>query len=177
MPMKMIEKLIRPLYGYPCWGLSYSRQTNLSMNFGDPSLRIREPLLTDSQSPIAQKLASRRLVTVRGEWKLWIYCCYWKLTSTSGTRTTGASSIRKIEQATSELSGQKLASISIDDGTGFTRFEFDLGCELECRRFDRENEDELWSLYRPNGYVLSVHGNGTYRHQRGTDSEQNPMPL
>ena len=80
--------------------------------------------------------------------------------------------MKTIKKGISQLSGQKLVSVSVNAGTGLTRFVFDLGCELNCRRFERNSKDEIWMLYRPNGYVLSVHGDGSYRHKRSTYSER-----
>lgn len=177
MSRKSLAKYVEPLYGQPCWGIDYRRQTNLSMNFGAPALQVREPYTTNSPSPTVQQLASRRLVTIRGEWWLWLWCCYWRLTLKQRILATGSSAQKKIDNAISHLAGQKLISTSVDPKSGFTRFEFDLGCELQCRRFDRESDDELWLLYRPRGYVLSVNGNGTYCHQRASDSVEHWKPI
>ncbi|MCE9568383.1 MAG: hypothetical protein K8U57_40810 [Planctomycetes bacterium] len=149
----------------------------MSMSFGKPSLDVREPYSTDSKSEVVQRMASRRRVTVRGEWWLWIYCCYWRLTSNDLELATGTSSIRRIERATAQLAGQELVSVAIEPETGATRFVFDLGCVLQCRRFERDTDAELWTLYKPSGYVLSVHGNGTFSHQRSTEVENRLQPI
>jgi hypothetical protein len=47
---------------------------------------------------------------------------------------------------------------------------FDLGGVLDCRRF-KDNGDDLWTLYKPRGYMLSVCGNGTLNHLRGIGVE------
>ena len=177
MNRKDIDKWFQPLYGHPCWGLRYDRNLNLSMNFGKPSLEIREPRSTESKSEAVQRMASRRRVTVGGEWWLWIYCCYWRLTSDNLDLATGSSSFRRIEKATAQLAGQKLVSVAIEPATGATRFVFDLGCVLRCRRFERDTDAELWMLYKPSGYVLSVHANGTVSHQRGTEVEKRLQPI
>ena len=168
MNVKIIEKSVQPIYGQPCWGLHYDRQLNLSMNFGKPSLRVREPYKTNAKTEVVRRLAARRQVTVRGEWWLWIYCCYWRLTSDGVELATGSSSFRRIERATAQLDGQKMVSVEVEPTTGATRFAYDLGCVLHCRRFNRDSDSELWMLYKPSGYVLSVHGNGTVSHQRAT---------
>jgi hypothetical protein len=177
MKSKAIERSIQSLYGHPCWGLLFDRQLNLSMNFGKPSLHVREPFSTESKSEAVRRIASRRRVTVRGEWWLWIYCCYWRLTFNDHQLATGSSSYRQIERATGQLEGQKLVSIAVDPEMGATRFTFDLGCVLQCRRFKRDTDAELWTLYKPSGYVLAVHGNGTFSHQRGTEVEIRPQPI
>ena len=167
-----IDSWFQPLCGQPCWGLRFDVNLNLSMNFGRPSLHIREPFRADSKSETVQRIASRRCVTVRGEYWLWIYCCYWRLTAGELQLATGSSSFRRIERATAQLSGQKLASVAVEPETGATRFVFDLGCALHCRRFERDTDAELWMLYKPNGYVLSVHGNGNLSHLRSSKVEK-----
>jgi hypothetical protein len=122
-------------------------------------------------------MASRRRVTVRGEWWLWIYCCYWRLTSGDLELATGSSSMLRIERATAQLEGQELVSVAVEPETGATRFTFDLGCVLHCRRFERDSDAELWMLYKPSGYVLSVHSNGTFSHQRATVVEKRLQPI
>jgi hypothetical protein len=166
---KAFERSLQPLYGHPCWGLRYDRSLNLSINFGRPSLHVREPFGTDSTSEAVRRMASRRRVTVRGEWWLWIYCAYWRLASGDLLLATGSSSLRRIERATAQLEGQELESVAVEPETGATRFDFDLGCVLHCRRFERDSDAELWMLYKPGGHVLSVHGDGTFRHERATE--------
>lgn len=167
----------QPIKGLPCWGVYFQRQLNLSMNFGEPSLKIREPFVATSDSERVKQMASLRNVTVRGKWWLWIYCCHWRLDSGDSKLATGSSSNRSIERAIMQLDGQKLVSVEIKPDSGATRFVFDLGCVLSCRRFDRVTDDKLWTLYKPSGYVLSVHGDGTFCHQRGSDNADRHQPI
>lgn len=167
MKRRILKTSFQSLYGKPCWGVRHDRQLNLSMNFGTPSLDIREPYVTKFESEAAKSMASRRNVTVRGEWWLWIYCSYWRLTSDNRRLATGSSSARQIEWAIQQLDGQKLVSTVVNPESGATRFVFDLGCVLGCRRLERNSDQELWMLYKPSGYVLSMHGNGVISHQRG----------
>ncbi|MDY7010679.1 MAG: hypothetical protein SVV80_07995 [Planctomycetota bacterium] len=166
--MNVIDRTFQQLYGQLCWGVHYDRQLNLSMNFGDPHLKIRELDRAKSKSVLLGLYDSRRLITVRGRWWLWIYCSYWKISYKGKLVVTGASSIRRILQAAEELKGQKLVQVDVNKDTGATRFVFDLGGVLDVRRFERNSKDEIWILYKPNGYVLSVSGNGTYDHGAGT---------
>lgn len=144
--------------------------TNLSMNFGKPSLKIREPFPTASKSEVVQCLAARRRVTVHGQWRLWLWCCHWKLSIHNEFLATGSSSARRIERAIVRLDGQKLTGVRVHPFTGATRFAFDLGVVLDCRRFEKGSDENLWSLYQPSGFVLTVNGNGTFSHQRGSDT-------
>lgn len=177
MKLKVIDRWFQHLYGQPCWGLRFGRHVNLSMNFGKPSLQIREPYQTASKSDAVRRMAARRLVTVRGEWWLWVFCCYWRLTVDGLPLATGSSSFRRIERALAQLEGQQLLAVDVQPKTGATRFAFDLGCVLHCRRFERDTDDDLWTLYKPSGYVLSVHGNGTFSHHPGTEAVKRLQPL
>lgn len=177
MTQNRVDRSLQPVYGQPCWGLHYNRQLNLSMNFGQPSLDVREPFHTESESEFVQRIARRRRVTVRGDWWLWISCCYWQLSASGQELATGASSLRRIERAIRELDGQQLVSVAIRPETGATLFTFDLGCVLHCRRHEKNTDDELWTLYKPSGYVLSVYGNGTFSHDRGKAGKIRRHPL
>jgi hypothetical protein len=168
---KLIAKRFAALRQHPCWGLHYDRQLNLTMSFGRPSLRIREPFVTQSKSLAAQGISSRRLVTVRGQWWLWLFCCYWQLQQKGEVLATGSASFRRIELALKELDGQKLTSLSVDRSTGRSHFVFDLGCELVCRRFEPDSNSDVWTLYGPKD-VVSVTGQGAVRCERESETER-----
>lgn len=176
MNKTIIERTFKRVYGQPCWDVHYDRQLNLSMNFGKPSLRIREPYQSKSTSEAIQRAAARRMVRPCGQWWLWIFCSYWQLTSDDTDSVTGSCSSSKIQRAIVQLSGQKLVSVAIKPATGATRFAFDLGCVLECRRFEPDDAD-FWTLYKPNGYTLSVHGDGTLSHHRGSHVKKQFWPI
>ena len=163
----LISRYFQPLIGRPCWNVHYHEQLNLSLNFGTPTLEIREPYATDSTNARVRARAARRNVTVRGEWWLWIYLADWRLTNERHRPVHSAASVNKIEEAILELDGQALIGLEVDPKCGTTLFEFDLGSRLECTPHQDETRSELWMLYRPTGYVLSVYGDGTCTHERG----------
>jgi len=139
------------------------------MHFGMPRLNIREPYESKSKSKTVQRMAAHRLVTVRGQWRLWIFCAYWRVYREGQFLGGYASTFRKATIAAHFLDGQKLIKLAVNPGTGATTLEFDLGGVLEVRRFSRYDKDaDLWSLYKPNGYVLSVYGDGTFDYQPGS---------
>jgi len=166
--MSTIYKTFRKIYGKPCWGLEYDPQLNLSMSFGDPILRIQEPQKSKSKNPLIRDLLSRRRVTVKGKWWLWIYCAYWKISLNDSPAASTSSSYLQISKSLTKLAGQLLNEVHVNPLTGATRFEFDLGGVLEVRRFERNSEDDLWMLYAPNGYVLSIRGDGRYSYAPGS---------
>jgi hypothetical protein len=165
MKTSIIEKTFRELFGQPCWGIDHSRWLNLWINFGKPSLRVREPYKTKSKSNFIRESASRRGVYIQGQWQLNVFYCFWQLRNNDQLLATGSSSRPRIDRAISKLDGQKLISVQISQKTGATRFKFDLGCVLNCRPIGDDGEADLWTLYKPNGYTVSVQGNGTFCHQ------------
>lgn len=166
-----VESVFEPLYGLPCWGVHWERFLNLSMNFGEPSLSVIEPQESKSPSAQVRLRQAHRKVTVRGEWWLWIYCSYWKLSLRGTDVVTGASSRRQIRKALSLLDGQKLEQVVIQASTAATRFIFDLGGTLEVRRLSVDQDADLWILYTPAEYTLSVRGDGKFAYTPGNQAK------
>ena len=100
----------------------------------------------------------------------------WKISFEGKRAVTNKSSYRKIEMALAKLSGQILTDVEIDPKTGDTRFEFDLGGALKVRRWWRKSKD-LWMLYQPNGYVLTIKGGGQYSYQPGDSRAEKTLPI
>ena len=72
------------------------------------------------------------------------------------------------------LSGQRLVDMRVTPETGATEFAFDFDTILHVRRYERLSNDELWSLFEPTGYVLSVYGDGTFSHEPGSGTDRRP---
>ena len=73
------------------------------------------------------------------------------------------------------LNGQKLMSIQINPSDGTTEFSFDLGAKLLTRCLEKDDSD-IWTLYKPNGFVLGVRGDGTFTYGRGTTPKGEAIP-
>jgi hypothetical protein len=72
----IIEDVFIPIYGKPCWQFQQGYGSFLTLEFGEPHLHIREPWQAGAQaSDKLQKHAARRLVSVHGDWHLWVYLC------------------------------------------------------------------------------------------------------
>jgi hypothetical protein len=170
MNVKAVVKTFEPLLGQPCWGLYYHRNMNLSMSFGKPKLYVNQSTRSE---PISNREPQRRQTWVRGEWWLWIYRSAWRLFENGRlTAATGYSS-RWIDRAAAQLEGRRLVGVEVHSSTGATRFAFERSWLLECRRCEREGDAEFWMLFRPSGFVLSVHGNGTSSNRRAAEVEAN----
>lgn len=154
MVKDQITRSFSQVYGKPCWGVKRGYGSFLTLEFGRPHLVIREPgRIADDVSPRVRNAFARRLVTVHGDWHLWIYCCDWVVRDAD--KVIGDSSnARRMDRAAAFLDGQKLSSVSLRARGARTRFGFDLGGELETVPYDRTSEQ--WFLYEPTGKVLAL---------------------
>jgi hypothetical protein len=183
--MNIIDRTFEKVYGEICWNVMHDCQLNFSMELGEPSLDVPHgPSQKVTSGEIRRRLAARdwrirpdkaqRVVHVKGRWFLWIYMAYWK-TSCQGVQIATSSSSQRLKSlATRDLDGQKLIQVQVNPRTGATAFTFDLGSVLEVRRFERDSSDELWTLYEPTGYCLSVRGDGTYDHVPASGIDNRP---
>lgn len=175
--MKTIASATKGLIGKLCWGVQWEHQLNMSISFGSPRLRIREPYSSKSQNRFIREIASFRNVVVKGEWWLWIYCAFWRIVIPSVVIAKSSSPLCIKRKAMARLNGQRLVDIRVDPHSGSTEFEFDLGAILQARPFEKGNDADVWTLYKPNGYVLGVKGNGTFTHARGTTPQDKLVPI
>jgi hypothetical protein len=157
--METIAAVFKNLHGIPSWNVHRGYGTFLTMEFGKPHLEIREPIESKASSKRVRDHFARRMVTVRGDWHLWIYCCRWKVFEES--RLVGdCTSNRRIDRAAHLLDGQALVNVeSTSRGTRWV-FTFDLGARLETRPYNRISEQ--WLLYEPKGKCLCVSANGRF---------------
>lgn len=168
-----VARILRRLYGKPCWLAQKGYSSFLTFDLGTPYIEIREPLKKKtirSRSPRVRRALSRRDAWVRGEWYLWVYVCTWTLTLKGKVLARSRSRNETIERAVRELRGQALTRAAIDRRTGATTFVFDFGGRLEVRRI--RALDELWSLWTPGGRVLAIRGDGAYSYQPSYGSER-----
>lgn len=175
--MKIIQDSFAEIYGKPCWGLKYDSQTNLSLNFGEPHLEIREPFQAKSKSRDIIELFAHRQVKVKGEYWLWLFICYWRLSFNGIKAASNRSPIRLRNKAVWKLDGQILTNVTVDSESGSTTFDFDLGAKLQVRSWERKSDDELWLLYKPDNYVLTVRADGFYTHSLRTENNEEKYKL
>lgn len=157
-----IERIVSKLYGKPCWGVRPGFGSFITLEFGDPHVEVREPIVANrSTSAIVRKSLARRRVHVYGDWRLWIYCCDWVVFS-GHSRVGDSSAKMKIRKAAEFLNGQKLTHFSISLRKVSCLFKFDLGGILKTMPYD--NESEQWLLYEPSHKVLSLRADRRYKY-------------
>lgn len=155
----ILERCFNPVYGRPCWNVRHGYGSFLTMEFGEPSLRFREP---------SEKLR-HRLVIPRGQWHLWIYCCNWAIHHDEVALASSDSSTSEIEKAVAFLDGQLLCEISAGAKTGDWKFVFDLKGSLSTSPYDEISDQ--WMLFEPDGQVLTSNAVGDLIHRAGSHVE------
>jgi hypothetical protein len=161
----MLADILVDIYDKPCYLVKQGYGSSLTFELGEPSLKIREPKVSDAKSKRVRELFSLRNVTVRGAWHLWIYCCNWNLYMNNKNIASYESSDRLIEKALAKIEGQKITNIIINPENGNSVFEFDLGGRLETYAYSGEDLYEQWMVYEPSGNVLSIREDGKYAYQ------------
>lgn len=170
MSPEIVSQVFEPILGLPGWLVKKGQGSFLTFEFGDPSLRIREPMEPKPEASDAfNQYRTRRLVTVRGQWHLWIYCCDWEITEGEKLLAHSESSDEQIADATRYLDGQALQEVSVSPDSS-TVFRFDLGGVLRTKRWEKEEVSEQWLVYEPSGMVFGIHSNGMYTHHLGNTS-------
>ena len=171
--MNVIEQKLTPLVGQYVWGVDWDCQLSLRMNFGDPHLCVMEPLRS---RPV------NRIVMPRGQWWLWVYFAYWKI-SFNGVRVgkggtaKSRSSFKRIMRATTDLQGQIVTGVEVKPKSGSLVLDFDLGGRLTVRPLSRKKRKEVWLLYEHKGKrPLSVRSDGKFSYNsRNDDAEWTPI--
>lgn len=178
MPIDPIfDRVFAEIYGKPTWRVSPGWGSFLTLEFGDPHLEIREPVVSrnDISHPQREQLTNRR-VFIHGDWHLWINCCDWKFFSVG--ELIGQSTCKEtIQKAADILDGQKLVKFLIGVEPVRCRFEFDLGGRLDTYPYDGESEQWLF-FNSKNHTVLVLRANGVYSYGRSDSIDQKEwMPV
>lgn len=163
-----LYRAFAPLVGLPAWQVRRGHGSFLTLEFGAPRLKIREPKVPppDMNERVAA-IFGRRQVTPRGEWHLWIYCCHWRVLSGGNEIGRSNASYDEIDAAAKELDGQLLTAAEADPTQGTSAFEFDLGATLQTWPYGG-GDDTQWMLYMPSGDVFSYREDGFYSQGLGS---------
>lgn len=158
------KKVLTSALGLPCWQVRWDSQVGLDMDFGVPSVEVRERRVRKDGSSSGRKLSPRRWVMLSGTHWLIAYPRRWRLEFADGLVVRDTSSMRKLDLSVARLKGEALDGLTVDPRTGATVFYFDLGARLivrGARRSGSADEDELWSIHSYKRYV-SLYAGGQY---------------
>jgi hypothetical protein len=168
--MSIVEATLEHLQRRAVLGAEWEPALGLKLHFGNASARL--DVAVDAEIDAAPATpALGRAPSERSGWWLWVWLGRWQLEHRDAAPVTASSNRRKIDQALALLDGQHLVEASIQGRDGSTRMEFDQGGVVSIRGSLGE-DGEMWSLYDPGGYVLTVRTDGQYSHSLGTASER-----
>ena len=169
--MKPFTEIYGSLLGTPCWNAKLGHGSFLTFEFGNPHLEIRE---TQESSEKVIENAQRRLVSILGEWRLWIYCCNWRIFQHEDLLAHSESDRGQMTRAVEKLDGQALKNIRLNPQNGSTIFEFDLGGMLRTAPYTSQlsENDEQWFLFDCSGYVLTLYANREFSYERANKSQE-----
>jgi hypothetical protein len=172
------------IYERPCWSARQGHGSFLTFEFGAPRMEVNEPRATRWRiGPRTHVPVQRRMVTIRGAWHLWIYCCTWSIRLGRREVAHADSTSVRIARALTLLDGQALKRVDVSPVDARTTFTFDLGCTLHTWPYDteedREGPLEQWLLFEPSGDVLVVRADGRFTHEPGSVSpaKKNWQPI
>ena len=144
------------LSGLPCWGVKRGHGTSLTLEFGQPHLRIREPEV----DPLAESLGKHRCVSVAGQHHLWLHLGDWEISYEGEQIASSNSEQDQIDRGTFLLDGQILTKFVQQRSPTESQFHFDLGGKLVIRKYIISAADEeLWHFYSGDS-VLSLLSSG-----------------
>jgi hypothetical protein len=159
-----LQRAFEPLIGLPVWFVHKGYGSFLTMEFGSPHLKVREPRMVSSEaSEMVQKLFARRRVTPCGEWHLWIYCCNWRIIADGHELAWSESSDQESIAAAYNIDSRLFIGIQIDSSKGTSVFEFEGNTVLQTWPYGKDSSDEQWNLFFwKSGDVFSYRADGHY---------------
>lgn len=148
------ERSFRPLIGLPCWNARRTHGSSMIKGYGEPHLRIWEPM----------KTRRHRLVTPTGRRSLWIYHCAWAIGDIEKQFAHSESTSDEMDRAIESLNGQAVASLDRPSKPGTWKFDFDMGGVLVT--WPDDDDSQHWNLDEPDGWSLTSHATGTLLRHR-----------
>lgn len=153
----LIRQIFEPVFGSYAWAVSKGFAGYLTIEFGNPHLKVRDPIAArHATSPLARELLARRRVYPVGDWSLFVENYHW-LVCQSG-ECVGAED-ESVEKALERLDGQKLVDARFDD---FLELSFDLGTSLRLKSGPVDERGAAqWTLFRFQGQSVTLENDGT----------------
>jgi hypothetical protein len=114
----------------------------MTIEFGPPSLNMREPVKSHSDLPNVIRALSRRKITVSGLWQLSIPTTKWEITSSFGKIDSCNAHLDSCIEILRDLDGQILIGVKcIDDSL---ILEFDLHGKLFAKKTEGESICDIY---------------------------------
>jgi hypothetical protein len=148
--MEQFEKLdevLRLLVGQYVWSVRSGVDTWITMEFGEPHRRIREPRqASEDASELVKRILARRLITMKGDLSLFIQDSQWSISTGDAVVNWNSDAALVGKMPVHHLDGQKvLSAVRRSDETVL---EFDLGTTLRLGKtiFPNDVKSVLWSI-------------------------------
>lgn len=170
-----VENVFSSVMGKIAFSITQSHGSCFFIQFGDPFLKIRDPIEASPETSEKVKLhLRRRQVFVVGTWSLLVLGCDWLL-SNEQRSVNQDDNIDDMESLFRTVEGQYLVSASCDEVTKSCTLKFDMGAILNLRpRGDwdaRVDADEnQWQLHFKDGSSVSYSNNGLVIAESGGES-------
>jgi len=152
MSKNILEEEFEKFYGKPSWNVHPGYSSVLTLNFGQPILKIEEPRI--------YKGKQKRFTRVDGEWVLWIFGCDWKYLRDNYLIGHSESSKEEINSVTQDINGQAPINVVFIEPAKAI-FHFDLGGRFETSPYLVNGEKiDQWVLFDPFGYAIIFGSDG-----------------
>jgi len=166
-----LQRAFASVIGLPAWFVRKGYGSFLTLEFGTPHLRIREPIVASPGAGARiRAVLQRRKVTPHGDWHLWIYVCHWRVLSNGAQVAWSEASDEEICAAAREIDGQLLTNVEVDPTQGTSAFRFDQGASVQTWPYDDGNGDEQWMLYMKSGDFFTYRGDGCFSLGPGSET-------
>jgi hypothetical protein len=154
------------LIGKIAFSLKQSHGSCFFIEFGEPYLRIREPIEPKPETSEKSKISlRRRRVFVAGTWSLLVLGCDWTLTNEQRS-VSQDDDVEDMENLFRGVEGQYLVSVRGVEATKSCTLEFDMGASLNMRpRHDWnpnvDPDENQWQLHFKDGSSVGYTHNGS----------------
>jgi hypothetical protein len=144
---QMIVNAFQPLIGRLAWSVCRVHGSILTIEFGEPHFRVREPIIASAgASERVRRNLARRRVHIRGEWTLEINNVFWEIITRYAMVNSDAFAIGELQDTLNEVDGQRLLSVEAGAEAGSFVLIFDLGASLYIRP-NASDEDDQWTIH------------------------------
>ena len=165
MSSKLLQQILKKVYGKPAWLVRRRFGPSILMEFGKPKLQISGKVHQPSKKG---RKFPKRMVRVYGDWHLTTFCSAWELRQANKKICRSRSKNEAIDEGCTILNGQILEEVVVHPKTLVTDFFFDLGGHLQTKPFKNEKETfSMWDLFCPSGRVFSLKSDGNYSYASG----------
>lgn len=172
---KQLEVVFSPLIGNLVWNVHRGEGRYLTMEFGNPHLRVVEPRgHTSATSKRLQRWSRMRGVYVYGDWALFIQGD-WKIAVEDDWLHSDDDVVPYSlkEDCLKNLSGQRLMSVEAAEDGRYLSLAFDLTGKLEIWPPARD-DDNQWSLHSWDGGTVGLDHGGKLTFEAGEAHQEIP---